>query len=57
VDAYSDVRWDEAEKQFQRTLELWPDDSPSRRYLEEISRFRIEPPAPGWDGVYTATTK
>jgi adenylate cyclase len=57
VDAFADRRWDEAERGFQRVLELWADDPPSRRYLEEIGQFRAQPPPAHWDGVYTATTK
>ncbi len=55
--AYSDRRFDEAERGFRRVLALWPDDPPSLRYLEEIAVFEESPPGPGWDGVYTATTK
>jgi adenylate cyclase len=57
VDAFAERRWDEAERGFRRVLELWADDPPSRRYLEEIQQFRTQPPPEQWDGVYTATTK
>jgi adenylate cyclase len=57
VDAYTEQRFEEAAKGFQRVLELWPEDPPSKQYLEEIATFRVQPPEPGWDGVYTATTK
>jgi len=26
-------------------------------YLERIAAFRLDPPDPGWDGVYTFETK
>ena len=55
--AYSDRRFDAAEGGFRRVLELWPEDPPSLRYLEELAVFKESPPGPGWDGVYTATTK
>lgn len=57
VDAFSEKKWDEAEKGLKRVLELWPDDPPSRRYLEEIQQYRTQPPPAHWDGIYTATTK
>ena len=57
VDAFAERRWDEAEAGFKKVLERWPDDPPCRRYLEEIRDYRVQPPPPQWDGVYTATTK
>ena len=57
LDAYTRQAWDEAEAEFRKVLELWKDDTPARRYLEEIETLRAHPPGPGWDGVYTATTK
>ncbi|MBK7864817.1 MAG: adenylate/guanylate cyclase domain-containing protein [Archangiaceae bacterium] len=57
LDAYVEQKWDVAEAAFKRVLELWPDDAPTRRYLEEIPQLRAQPPGPGWDGVYTATHK
>jgi adenylate cyclase len=57
LEAYAEQRWGDAEKGFTAVLGLWPDDPPSRRYLDEIVQLKVRPPAPGWDGVYTATTK
>ncbi|WP_164017221.1 adenylate/guanylate cyclase domain-containing protein [Pyxidicoccus trucidator] len=49
--------WDAAEPLFGRVLSLWRDDVPARRYQEAIAAFRLRPPDPDWDGVFTATTK
>ncbi|HZN95030.1 MAG TPA: adenylate/guanylate cyclase domain-containing protein [Myxococcales bacterium] len=57
VDHFSERRWDEAEAGFRKVMESWTDDAPSRRYLEEIKEYRVQPPPPQWDGVYTPTTK
>ncbi len=57
LDEYVAQNWDVAEASFKKALELWPDDPPSRRYLEEIAQLRQQPPGQGWDGVYTATHK
>ena len=57
LDAYAQQQWDLAEAGFQSVLGQWPDDPPSRRYLEEIAHLKAAPPGPGWDGVYTAATK
>jgi len=57
VDAFSDRKWEVAEEGFNKVLQIWAQDPPSRRYLEEIAEYRVQPPPPQWDGVYTATTK
>jgi adenylate cyclase len=57
VDAYTAAKFDEAAEGFRSVLSVWPTDAPSKRYLAEIEVFKTEPPAQGWDGVYTATTK
>jgi adenylate cyclase len=57
LDHYSNRRFEEAEAGMRRVLELWPEDPPALRYLEEIRVFKDAPPGPTWDGVYTATTK
>ncbi|MBS1153490.1 MAG: adenylate cyclase, partial [Myxococcaceae bacterium] len=57
LDAYAEQRWDDAEQGFKAVFAAWPDDPPARRYLEELVHLKLRPPAPGWDGVYTATTK
>jgi len=57
LDDYVAQSWDAAEASFKRVLELWPEDPPTRRYLEEIAQLRQFPPGQGWDGVYTATHK
>ncbi len=57
LEAYTEQRFVEAEGHFRRALALWPEDAPCRRYLEEIEVLKVQPPGPGWDGVYTATTK
>jgi adenylate cyclase len=55
--AYAQQQWEPAATAFGHVQSLWPADPPSRRYLEEIERFKKNPPGPGWDGVYTATHK
>ncbi|QSQ27759.1 adenylate/guanylate cyclase domain-containing protein [Pyxidicoccus parkwayensis] len=57
VDRFIARDWDAAQQRFQRTLELWPEDVPSRRYAEAAAAFRTLPPGQDWDGVFTATTK
>ncbi len=39
-----------AEAGFRCTLEMRPDDGPSKFYLQQIGELRIHPPAPDWAG-------
>jgi adenylate cyclase len=57
LEAYVDQKWDVAEAAFKRVTEIWKDDAPARRYLDEIPQLKANPPGQGWDGVYTATHK
>lgn len=57
LDLYAQRRFDEAEQKFLRVQQLWPKDPPAHRYLEELAAFKVTPPGPAWDGVYTATSK
>jgi len=40
----------EAESGFRQTLEIRPDDGPSKFYLERVAQFRAHPPEGGWLG-------
>jgi len=42
---------------FKEALTLNPADHPSRLYVERSEHFIAAPPPPGWDGVWTMTTK
>jgi len=55
--AYRARKWDAAELQFRRCLELRPEDAPSTVYIERIATFRKEPPPANWDGVWHLTKK
>jgi adenylate cyclase len=57
VDAFAEAKFDDAEALFKKTQALWPNDVPCGRYLEDIAVLKARPPGPGWDGVFTATTK
>ena len=35
----------------------WSDRGPDPRDGQQIAQLRVNPPGPGWDGVYTATHK
>ncbi|MFQ5661426.1 MAG: CHASE2 domain-containing protein [Gammaproteobacteria bacterium] len=54
---YRKQDWDTAELQFRQLQELSPGRKLYPLYLERIEEFRIGPPGPDWDGVYTHTSK
>jgi len=54
---YRRMRWDEAFRAFQSVMTIDPDDGPAKIYIDRINEFRNNPPAEGWDGVYTLKTK
>ncbi len=48
---YREGRFDSARERFSRVLEIEPDDTPGRLYLEQCDRFLQTPPPKDWDGV------
>jgi len=54
---YRAGRWDEAEAALRGCLEVRPDDGPSLLFLDRVSRFREQPPPPGWNGVFHLDSK
>ncbi|RKH13257.1 adenylate/guanylate cyclase domain-containing protein [Corallococcus sp. CA053C] len=57
VTCFSARDWDGASERFQAVLARWPEDPVSRRYLDAVASYRLQPPPGDWDGVFTATTK
>ncbi len=54
---YLAQNWDWAVNYFRQALNINPADGPSQRYLKRCQQYKQNPPAEGWDGVYTMTTK
>jgi adenylate cyclase len=50
--AYCEQRWDDSLGLFSRSLEMWPDDGPSKTMAERCRIYRESPPPEGWDCVY-----
>jgi adenylate cyclase len=42
---------------FETCLGIAPDDRPSAVFLDRIARFRKNPPADNWSGVWVLETK
>jgi adenylate cyclase len=55
--AYKQHKWDEAIRAFEHALTIDPNDGPSGVYLTRTKQYKITPPPPDWDGVFTMTTK
>ncbi|HBH36997.1 MAG TPA: adenylate/guanylate cyclase domain-containing protein [Curvibacter sp.] len=50
-------QWDAAEKSFLAILAEYPNDMPSRLYLERCLQFKVAPAGPEWDGVFNRQDK
>ena len=57
VHYYRAQKWEMAEVKFNEVLTSLPEDFTARLYLQRIATLRQEPPPPGWDGVFTLTSK
>ena len=54
---YREQNWDMAEMQFLNLLNSSGGTKLYQAYIDRIQELRANPPGPGWDGVYTFTTK
>ena len=50
-------QWAQAEQAFTAILAEYPNDTPSRLYLERCARFQASPAGADWDGVFTRQDK
>jgi adenylate cyclase len=53
---YRVQNWEQAERGFRHLADTYPTPLYTM-YLERIAHYRLNPPAAGWDGVFTHTTK
>jgi adenylate cyclase len=54
---YCQRQWQAAQNAFQKILDKWPNDGPSRAYWKRCQDYLFDEPPSGWDGVYTMTHK
>ncbi len=57
LNLFEEKKYEEAQGEFQKVVELYPDDGPTKYYLERCQAFRKKPPAPEWDGVFNLASK
>lgn len=57
LEEYRACRFDDAIKSFEEAIQVRGDDPPSSIFIERCLELRNDPPAEGWDGVFTLKTK
>jgi len=57
LDLFLEGRFSEARKLFERAVERYPGDGPSRNYVELCAAYEETPPPPDWGGVYVQRSK
>lgn len=57
LEYYKNLNWYQALQAFNRVLNYFPTDGPSRVYVKRCMDFIENPPPVNWDGVYEFTTK
>ncbi len=57
LEAYRQQFWKEALGHFKESLELWPEDGPSRVMSTRCQIYHESPPPEEWDGVFEMITK
>jgi len=57
MDLFEARNWKDAESAFIKVLELYPEDGPSKHYVERCRQYQEYPPAADWDGSFNLTEK
>jgi adenylate cyclase len=56
-EAYKQQNWATAKSFFEKILQRWPEDTPSKIFLARCEEYLTEEPAADWDGVYVMKHK
>jgi len=57
LELYRERQWDEAIKNFESALAIFPEDFPSQIYMERSHLYKKSPPPENWNGVFFLLTK
>jgi class 3 adenylate cyclase len=57
LDLFNARNWKDAETAFNQVLKLFPDDGPSRLYVDRCRQYQEYPPLADWDGSFNLTEK
>lgn len=55
--AYRNRQWDQAITLFKEALRMYPDDQPSKIYINRCRAYKRKPPPEDWDGVFVMKSK
>jgi len=56
-DLFEDRNWKDAEAAFNQVLQAYPNDGPSKHFIERCRQYMEYPPADDWDGSFQITEK
>jgi len=57
MDLFEARNWKDAEASFNQVLKLYPEDGPSKHFVDRCRQYQEFPPAADWDGSFTITEK
>ena len=57
VELYTQQNWEEAIKEFEESLKIFPEDKVAKMYIERCEKLNISPPAEDWKGEYVYEQK
>jgi class 3 adenylate cyclase len=57
LDLFENRNWKDAESAFNQVLNLFPNDGPSKHFIERCRQYTEFPPPAGWDGTFNITEK
>ena len=57
MSAYRSQNWRDAAGRFGELLAVYPDDGPTRVFLQRAMEYLENAPEPDWDGVYVMKSK
>jgi class 3 adenylate cyclase len=57
MDLFEARNWKDAQTAFEQVLKLYPNDGPSKHFIEQCRQYQEFPPAADWDGIFNIMEK
>lgn len=57
LNIFEEREWVKAQKYFSKVLKIFPEDGPSKKYIQRCIDMMKKPPGEDWDGVFSLTMK
>jgi len=57
LELFNEQQWKSAHKFFTDAINIFPDDGPTKLYINRCNEYIINPPAKDWNGVYALDSK